>query len=382
MVIYILILLIFLFMFLTSRNTSSGRKSAIFSVVILILLAGFKFRVGSDALLYQDIYEQYPTIHQLDKNYVTESRWGPIFVVWFSFCHTLFHDFIYYQFIHATILLTSVYFLIRRYTELLMPAILMFSVVLYFFMTFDLYREGLAAAIYFFSVPFLEKKKYVIYYTLCLICFNIHTSSFLCFLVPIFYKLNLSNGSWKLLAICFIMAFILPSIIIPTVNLIPVDSVRSLAMIYLSRGIEVEGMTLPRTIFVIVVYYFAIHKNLKYATPHNKLVLNLAYISLLIETLQKAVPFIFRLNSYFSIFLRIALSVSIERILTDFKYDSLRKYALTLLITLVFCSPKLSDYIKNQGTYNAYFPYVSIFDPHTISKREFHSATDYLFYDR
>ena len=372
-------------MFLTCRNTHSGRKSAILSIIILILLAGLKYRVGSDALLYQDIYEQYPTISQLDVNYISDSRWGPVFIVWFSFCHTLFHDFIYYQFIHAVIMLVSVYFLLKRYTRLFMPAILMFSVVLYFFMTFDLYREGLAAAVYFFSIPFLEKKKYILYYAICFVCFNIHVSSFLCFLVPFIVRINLLKWSWKPFAICFLMAFILPMIIIPIVNLIPVDSVKALALTYLLRGINVEGMTLTRAVFAIVVYYFAIQKNLKSVNKNNVLVLNLAYISLLIETLQKAVPFIFRLNSYFSVFLIIALSTTLEKYIlqsSNIRTSLSVMYVKVLLVILVYCGPKLLDYVKNEGTHNAYFPYVSVFDPHMIAKREFHDVNDYLRYDR
>lgn len=357
-------------------------KFAFMSICILILLAGLKYRVGSDALLYQDIYEQYPTISQLSKNYILDSRWGSLFVVWFSLCHTLFHDFIYYQFIHAIILLSAVYLLIKRYSQSYMSSILMFYVSLYLFMVFDLYREGLAAAVYFFSIPFLEKKNYIVYYAFCFVCFNIHTSSFLCFLVPLLNKLNLSKTSWKLFFLCFVMAFILPSIIVPLVNMIPVPSVRALALIYLSRDIKVESMTLTRAIFICFMYYFAIHKNLKYFNTDNKLILNLAYVSLLIETLQKAVPFIFRLNSYFSIFLIIALSFSIKRLICETKYGIVKKYVFSLLLMFVFCSPKILDYIQNKGTYYAYFPYVSVFDPYVIPKREFHNVTDYLLYDR
>ena len=382
MFIYIFILSIFIFLFLASRNKQSGQNAALFCVCVLILLAGLKYRVGSDALLYQDIYEQYPTLSQLNKNYVFSARWGALFVVWYSFCHTIFHDFIFYQFIHAIILLVAVYRLIRHYSETMMPAILMFSVVMYLFMTFDLYREGLAAALFMFGIPYLEKKNYIVYFALCFASFNIHTSSFLIFLVPLIDKVNLLKWNWRLFAVCFALAFILPSIIIPVVNMIPVDAVRALALKYLLKGIEVEGMTVTRAIFSIAMYYFAIHKNLRYVTGKNKLVLNLAFLSLLIETLQKAVPFIFRLNSYFSIFLIIALALTIERMVLASRQNMAKKYAMAFMIMLIYCGPKLLDYAYSEGTYNAYFPYVSIFDPHIISKREFHSATDYLYYDQ
>lgn len=384
MLIYISILLLFLLMFLVSRNRQIDKKFAFVSICILILLAGFKYRVGSDALLYQDIYEQYPTLNQLSINYILNSRWGSLFVIWFSLCHTLFHDFIYYQFIHAIILLSSVYLLIKHYTKMFMPAILMFSIVQYLFMTFDLYREGLAAAIYFFSIPFLEKKKYLIYYAFCFICFNIHVSSFLCFFVPLIAKVNLLKWTYKPFLIFFVLSFFVSLIIVPIVNLIPITSVRILALSYLGKGIEVEGMTFTRAIFVIVIYYFGIYKNIKFFNDKNILVLNLAYLSLLIETLQKGIPFVFRLNSYFSIFLVIGLAITIERYISvetnrTFYID---KYIKVLLIILLYSGPKILDYMKSEGTYNAYFPYVSVFNPHIISKREFHDINDYLRYDQ
>lgn len=380
---YIFLLVLFIAFLIISRDRSAGKRTTLFSFTILIIFAGLKYRVGSDALLYQDLYEQYPKLFELDYNYISSSRWGALFICWFSLWHTLFDSFIFYQFLHAVILIYAVYLTIKRYTSLMMPAVVMFYVILYVYMVFDLYREGLAASLFLYALPLLEKKKYLAYYILCLFCFNIHTSSFVCFLVPLLYKFQLYKYTWKPLAVCFILAFIIPIFFIQLCTYIPIDSIRILALTYLAKNIDVDIMTISRAFFCITIYYFAIHKNLNRINDKNRLLVNIAYLSLLIECLDKSVPFIFRLNSYFKIFLIITVSIYIENELKQlWKCNDIKKILPVVFSMVVLCGPKLLDYFKSEGTHNAYFPYVSVFDPQRIYKREFHSVNEYLYYDR
>lgn len=360
-------------------NKSNKYTSSIFFCIIFILLAGFKYRVGTDALLYQDLYETYPKIDKLDLSYINNSRWGWLFISIYSISHTFFHSFIFYQFFHAIIVTLSVYLICEKFTQYILPALTLYFIAFYLYLTFDLYREGLAVSIYLLSFHYLIKKKYVIFYICCCCCFFIHASSFIIFFSPLFISLKLTKRCWIGVVITLLLSLIITKYLSLISSYIPINSIKVLVTPYINRIDKTEGLTLMRVLYTLFIFYIAIYKNIGRINKRELPIINMAYISILLISLNKGIPFIFRLNNYFNIFSFIAVALFLERNILNATNKNFIKY---ITIILMVCSPQIMDYIYNQKTYNAYIPYVSILNPTKIYAREWHSATDYQYYDK
>lgn len=381
----IYIIILFILLWFTFSSTSGHRRRVLIYISgsILVLLAGLKYRVGTDALLYQDLYEVYPTIGSLTRDYVESSRWGSLFIYFYSVCHTFLPQFIYYQFIHAIIVSFSICILFYRHTERFFPALVLYFVNYYLYFTFDLYREGLAVSVFYLSYElFLLKRKWIPYFLCCIICYNIHVSSFTIFFIPLLLKIRLTRTN-ALITFCVVIAisFFLNRYLEAIVSFLPLNAVNELALTYILRSDNANGASVMRLFYSIVAFYIAIYRNIGKINENQKTILNLAYVSVIILALDKAVPFIFRLNSYYIIFFFIAVAMFLEREIFKMR-NKINIMVSFIIITLILSSPILTGYIYNESTRHAYFPYISMFEKKKIKEREWHDTDAFLEYDQ
>lgn len=358
----------------------TNRLCGIICCLLLVLVAGLRYRVGTDALLYQDLFEVYPKINKLTANYIFTSRWASLFVVWYSFWHTLFDSFVFYQFIYAIILTNAVYITLKNNTKLIFCALAMYFVYAYPYFTFDLCREGLAMSFFLYGFYFLQKEKIISYYVFAVVAYFIHPSSTFVLFVPLLQRLTLTKKKAVLVFVsvllCSLVAFRLT---IWMLHLLPSTGITYLALRYLNRFDGSMGFSLAHVVYCVIVFYIAVYKNIGMArNKQEQLCFNLAFMSVLIMCLQKAVPFIFRLNTYFVFFFFIAVCSYMEHYLLQKKIF----FVKFLLILLICCSVKIMDYVKNPTTFNAYIPYVSVFDAHKVPIREWHGQWQFLYYDQ
>lgn len=373
---------IFACIWITRRypGQKTNRLCAFFCCFLLVLVAGFRYRVGTDALLYQDLFEIYPKIGDLSAKYVFESRWAPLFVVWFSFCHTLFDSFIVYQFIYAAILTFAIYLTLLNNTKMLLYVLALYFVYAFPYFTFDLCREGLAMSIFLYGFYFLQKKKIIVYFVFAALAYLTHPSSVFVFFVPLLTRIKLTKKNTIITFVAFLLGSIVAfKLVVWALTVLPTTNITYVALRYLKRYNETEGLSVMRLVYCTVVFYMAVYKNLgKARDAREQLCFNIAFVSILIMCLEKAIPYIFRLNTYFILFFFIAICSYVEREVF-IKKHALLKFVLVLLIC---CSVKVLDYAKNKTTYNAYIPYVSVFDPHRIPDREWHGKWQFFYYDQ
>ena len=365
---------------LCDRRIRYERYYTIYFTCVMILLAGFKYRVGTDALLYEDLFNIYPDFDKITASYIIESRWAPLFIYIFSFFHTFFHDFIFFQFFHAAVLLFSLNLILNYYLKKPIWGVTLFFVSYYLYLTFDLYREGLAVAFFFIGYYFYaSKRNYILFFFFCFLAYNTHISSFFCFFLPLIenVKLNRRNFYYPII-IALLLSFIITSYPKLLNLVLPSSQISDLATHYLSRT-QGRGISISRIIYVCLLTYFLIYRNLDNNIVKEKKLIPLTYLYIIIATLDNSIPFIFRLNNYFFIFALIATCNLIER---DYYKKSNRNIIKTLFVILLFSSQRLSDEILNEVTYNAYNPYVTVFNPYKVSEREFHTKNAYLFYDQ
>lgn len=160
-------------------------------IILLFLVAGFRYETGVDWLAYEyQINNAYP----IDSAFNT-GRWDLIFPtldIGFSLLNSIVKSFGGgVQSIFFIISLISISLLknnVERYSPLPIFALLVYYT--FFFFIFDLsgLRQGLAIQVFFYSIRYIESKKFFKYMCAILLAVTIHWTSIL--LLPMYFVLN------------------------------------------------------------------------------------------------------------------------------------------------------------------------------------------------
>lgn len=145
-------------------------------VVVLILMAGLRYHVGSDTINYENAFIKIPELGDLriEIDYLSQ----PLWMLSMSFCKTVFGSFVSFQFFHAIILNLLLFRFIRRTTQYVFTSFLIIFVVVWWNYSFEILRESLCVAIYLNAVLFLRERRFMLYLLLGVIMMGLHWFSF------------------------------------------------------------------------------------------------------------------------------------------------------------------------------------------------------------
>ena len=103
-----------------------------FNLVVLILLAGLRYRVGGDTLMYMSMYDEIPALSELKYFDFEEALYNPLWYVYNSIFRSIGDDFVYFQ-IGQAVFVNSVFFwFFRKYSpQYYFSAILLYYIGYY-----------------------------------------------------------------------------------------------------------------------------------------------------------------------------------------------------------------------------------------------------------
>lgn len=153
--------------------------------VVLVLIAGLRYRIGTDSIIYEKYYEDVPTVFELFKFKFESIRFEPGFMVFASIPRTFSSDFMWLQFFESIVINTAVFWFILKFTKNKFLCLSLYYIVLYLNLNTQVMREALAVAVFLFAWPFLRDGKWLWYYCLSLLAFFLHTSAFLMMFLPL-----------------------------------------------------------------------------------------------------------------------------------------------------------------------------------------------------
>ncbi|MBS1504558.1 MAG: EpsG family protein, partial [Bacteroidetes bacterium] len=107
-------------------------------LIVLVCIAGLRYRVGGDTLSYIDEYDEIPYFSQLLKYNFIGSRWDPLWVVFSSICRSINPDFVFLQCIHALIVNTIIFRFIKRNTQYRFTGILLYYMFAYLYFNMEI----------------------------------------------------------------------------------------------------------------------------------------------------------------------------------------------------------------------------------------------------
>ena len=150
--------------------------------IYLLLLIGFRYRVGGDTINYMGYYEWQDDL----TNY--QFSFGEIMQPGYNFLcavtKSISPEFYVFQLLHSFIINTLLFIFISKNTKYIFAALFVFFFLSYMNFTCEVMRESIAAMIFAFLYRPLIQKKWIIYFSGVALCTMFHLSAFILIVFP------------------------------------------------------------------------------------------------------------------------------------------------------------------------------------------------------
>lgn len=192
--IIVLILLVYLSFIYDIREKTKNRAFWYrFMLLVFILLAGLRWRLGVDTPNYlEHFYYKYPT---LDKFSFTEYGIGkdPFYVLINSVVKTLGGRFFVVQLIQASIVNILIFKYIKKHSKYFFTCIFLYYISFYYNFNMEIMRASISVVICLFAYDFFLDKKWLKGYLLLCLALMFHLQTIVMFVLPIFLFLRLNK---------------------------------------------------------------------------------------------------------------------------------------------------------------------------------------------
>lgn len=338
--------------------------------VLLVLLAGLRYRVGGDTLAYMNFFKDYPTLKELSTFDFVKAQYNPMWYVYNAFFKTYGDNFTAFQIVHAIIVNTSFFVFFRRYVpQGFFTALLTYYFGYYFYFNFEILREILCISILLWAFPFLERKNLIVYYLLSLLAFSFHMSAVIMFFLPLILLIKRDN-LW--LSIILMLAVIVLLSVVDIISII-LDiafegSLASSINSYMKN--EAPNFIGAMVIILIAIPFLIMMFVRQHYSYHNDPLIGAILIPvILIQTAGMFIPMFSRFSNYFMPF---GIVFMVNTFYKNY-WDMIRHHGaifLTATALFIYCFNLSYYYLKSNaknlpGThqYDIYLPYHSVFDP-------------------
>lgn len=345
----------------------------VLTCIYLILLAGFRYKVGGDTHAYMADFDYVPDEPSLYLSYIYENielnsympGWSVINII----CKRLFDSFYAVQLIQTTIVNICIFYLFKKYTKHIFLCALLYLISWQFFnFNTEIMREGTAVALCGIGMfNYMRGKKDIFY--LLLICSAIlfHVSASIVIIFPIVNKF-FRHISFKTIIVSFSCAFVLWLISDVVVSYFPnfVSSEARMFTKILSYGnikTNIFGflsMSIHYLIGQAGIIYFARNNVSKESIWQTDYASYMAYF-LTIAVLSCGIAGFARFMNYTIIFLLIMITEYVYNIKSQTCFLPIVK-TLVLLICIYFVFSRWATLYpdSNYRRYDLYIPYTSI----------------------
>jgi hypothetical protein len=343
--------------------------------LIFVLLAGLRYRVGGDTTFYMQQYTSVPVISKLSYETISSNVYQPFWVILSSLSKSVSKDFTFFQFIHAIITTSIVFYFIRKNTDYFFTGILFYFIFYYLYFNTEILRETLAICIFLISLKYFYSNRWLVYYSLCLLAFMFHLSAIMLFVLPVF-KLGWTYRSYILflLIVLLIFVFFKDDILRNISNFIPHEGIRTQANKYLGAKVNLNGIIYTSVVNILTPLFllFISEKIVGYKSKFRSFL----YLYILISLLSIFLGPFYRFINYLVPLYYLFLANMIHAL---FRYPPVRKFKFTISL-LIFLLPfslhlltigeDTSEKVPGTRLYSRWYPYYSVLNKKVDTKRE------------
>ncbi|MDE6340297.1 MAG: EpsG family protein [Muribaculaceae bacterium] len=155
--------------------------------LVVVCIAGFRYRLGVDSVWYEHEYPEMPTLAGLADYKFEDSRYQVLYIVFTAICRSISSDFTAFQILHAVYVNAIIFWFFNKYTKHTFTALSLYFLMLYIPFNMEVVRESLAVSTFLLAWPMFKQGKWVWYYAICLVAFGFHMAAMLTFFIPIFW---------------------------------------------------------------------------------------------------------------------------------------------------------------------------------------------------
>ena len=383
--IYLAIALYLLFL---SINYDFNNKSSkyfrsinyILTLLILVLLSGFRYRLAPDTVAYMAQFENnVVSLSDGPWDYLVSTKnqifWGLLN----SACKT-FGSFVLLQLTVASIFNGCVFYFLRRATTKFFTAILLFYLSCYFYFSMEIMRESLAVAMFLIAIIRYNDRRFIAFYGWLIAAGLFHQFAFLVVITaPILLTRHIPKA-FKITVAVALIAFLFnlenPLGYISSLGGYLLDL--NLQFYDVESGLSSLGLlyNLMRIFPIILVLLWYRDRPLSGLILRKNVIFPLCWMFVAIIVVRiTSIPFTDRVSNYFVIFVIACLAPVLVKF-CEARPFKVFKYFLfsssSVLIFTFFLIPLLSPGpgMKEIPTYRRYYPYSSIFTMQTDQERE------------
>ena len=354
-------------------------------VAYLILVSTLAYRIGDDGTVYEEEFLEYGNITNISKEYFM--LYGgrlPGWVLLTTICKSIIPSYCFFKFFFSLIVNISFSALIKNITTYRFTGLLIYFGLLYFSLNFGILRQSIAIAIFVYSTKYINERRYVKYYLLCIVAFMFHEASAIMLVVPLFSLVKLSKKSILIYIGLILLLFAKADTVFSFIQITSIEQ-ESLSRLSLYTA-KAEGGEANMSFFNLalnvllpsfLLYYRARSSNVKLfeKSLFSQSYYYLVVLYIFIYILSSFVPIFYRFNYFFYIFYYVTIIDTLGIYLSRFPMTIIARTALITSFVMVLF------FVKNRHLFNNYpetnipayitiYPYESVIFEQKIPERE------------
>ena len=373
------VILFFFFILMFHYDILKRKRGKVFfynlSLLILVLLAGFRYRVGGDTLSYMVHYDNIPNIWNITWDELLNGRFDLISLLFFSFTK-IFDSFYVLQIIHAIFVNTVIFVFIKKNTNRIFLGVFLYYVTYFFYFNMEIIRESIAISFFLFSLKYYYKKKWIWYYLYVALAFLSHSSAIIFIFLPLFRVYNLNYKYVVVILFVFVSSIFFKDTFLNNLQMFYFnDRIAGKIDIYQTYTYTINGLLgilIFNVLFPIFVFYLS--RKYKIESPYYNLLILYAFIGASASYFFIFYRFLNYLSPIMLIFyVEILGKILFSRVKHYNAYFKLVTFSIFLSCIIIVNNYDLFRKVSNAGDirwYSYWYPYHSILDEKEDEKRE------------
>ena len=375
--IVLIILLIFVLRYDINGKTRYRNECFYAMLVIFILIAGLRYRLGVDTTRYLTrFYYETPELHELTWDDF-ELGADPLYTFLNSVVLTLGGKFYVVQLLHATFVNTLFFKYIKKHTDAIFTSIFIYFIWQYALINMEEMRASMSLVICLFANDYMLEKKWIKAMLLYAIGCLFHSSTILVMVMPLFFFLRFNIFGISFLAAALVGGFVIQSFVVDYIEMIELsDTLDNKIESYVDDESYMEsGKNIKGIIVLLFPYGYSILSLMLVKTGKIESRLSklepLVIIFMFFAIFSIGLPIAYRYYRFYAIYYIMFVA---EFMIHLFKKQEPRigQYVIyTKALAIMF--PFFFLIFKGRSTEKTwvrYHPYSSVFDQRLDQKRE------------
>lgn len=173
--------------------------------IYMILLIGFRYKVGGDTIVYMGDYQWRSDLSGWSLNFI--DKYQPGYTLLCAIAKSIGPDFYILQLLHATIFNTLLFYFIRRNTRYIFASFISIFFCCYLYFATEVLREVLSVMVFVLNYNNLKYRHWLKYYLGVLLAVFFHISAIFLVILPFLSKLRINRAYLFILSMLLFILF-------------------------------------------------------------------------------------------------------------------------------------------------------------------------------